>query len=658
MSFRRGSARVAIIMTLVVASAMFAVAPRATADPPSGYVAGISTLLPTLTTGTEQVYANPDGSQTAFITSTPTRSYDPVSGLWRPLNLALVSQADGSLVANWNPGGARLLPGGDVAVTTSAGNALVHHSGAATGIPQIVDRTATYGAALAGADLVISLQVDGFEESVVLPNTSSPGVYDDEITLPPGVVAEQAGDSIQLVDANGLRVAGFGGGQAHDAAGAEVPVRMSVLSQVGQVATVSAAVDPSWLTAPQRVAPVTIDPVWAGNSGANGFDTYVNSDNCSGDYSGLVELRAGSDNRGRLACGLGAGTLFRVARSYLRFNVPIEAGSLVTSAKLYLVETGTPVSTVGTDYQVFALRSAPTSNTNWSNQPGSSVTGDVQFLTGPGVYTWNITPLAINWVRDPANNFGVGLNAIDETSGSTIRTFNSGQAAQETPTLQLTYTGTSSPPPPPSSPAQPIPNGDDAFDNGSNDSASVINCMKNGGRNVDLVDIATPNSANEVAAAHSGGDWVVEWQGFDINAWADPNNGTTRGQQAVTAAHQSGYPAGSTLYLDVEKTGSASRSTIMSWIQNWAAVVNNAGFEAGVYLGAPNPLTVDDANQLDSSNTVKHFWESVSSSSHLSTARGYQIVQTSASSSACSSSVDYDRSQVDSKGSRSVGWAP
>ncbi|MGH9123881.1 MAG: DNRLRE domain-containing protein [Acidimicrobiales bacterium] len=203
-----------------------------------------------------------------------------------------------------------------------------------------------------------------------------------------------------------------------------------------------------------------------------------------------------------------------------------------------------------------------------------------------------------------------------------------------------------------------IPTGNTAFDKqGDDDSPATISCFVQAGRTVNFVDIVSSNDATEVSNAHAGGQYVVEWEGYVAADWADSANGTSRGQTAVSAAQQTSYPKGATLYLDLEDTGTASEGTIMTWVQNWATVVNGAGFQAGVYLGAPQPLTAADFNTLDSSGAVVHVWLTYSTSAKLNTNRRYQVLQ-SAPSPICTVNVDHDFVQQDNSGGVTVGFPP
>ena len=134
------------------------------------------------------------------------------------------------------------------------------------------------------------------------------------------------------------------------------------------------------------------------------------------------------------------------------------------------------------------------------------------------------------------------------------------------------------------------------IDSSSTDqSLAFFQCCKTHDRGVIQIDIASTGYLTEAENALNGACFVVLYQGYYSGMWADPSTGTTRGQEAVSAAQNVDYPGGCTIYLDVQHTDSVSATTVMDWINNWAAQVVDAGYEAGIYVGCGQPL---DSYQL------------------------------------------------------------
>lgn len=76
----------------------------------------------------------------------------------------------------------------------------------------------------------------------------------------------------------------------------------------------------------------------------------------------------------------------------------------------------------------------------------------------------------------------------------------------------------------------------------------------------------------------------------------------------VARLEELGIPKGVTVWLDVEGSNLDAPSIILK-INAWAATINAAGYEAGLYIGAGCPLT--DA-QLYALPLIKRYWHSVS----------------------------------------------
>ena len=108
------------------------------------------------------------------------------------------------------------------------------------------------------------------------------------------------------------------------------------------------------------------------------------------------------------------------------------------------------------------------------------------------------------------------------------------------------------------------------IDSSSTDqSLAFFQCCKTHDRGVIQIDIASTGYLTEAENALNGACFVVLYQGYYSGMWADPSTGTTRGQEAVSAAQNVDYPGGCTIYLDVQHTDSVSATTVIDWINNW-----------------------------------------------------------------------------------------
>jgi RHS repeat-associated protein len=284
------------------------------------------------------------------------------------------------------------------------------------------------------------MRPNGFEEDVLLPTAASGSSYTETLTLPPGLTARQGSGStgVEFVDESGAVVATYGAGVAYAAtptsgAGPEmVNVDTKIVGVDGDVVTLSNGIDPTWLDAPGRVFPVTIDPSWNGTTATSGgMDTYVNSDNCTGVYySQSNNLRVGSPHvDSEVNCGTytGGGSYlsgYSRTRTYLYFpeSVTPNAYNYISSATLQmdvynnctnLVSTCAPsgpiaVGGVGTAWSQASV--------DWQNQPppDAYALADAEWVTTtPQPVDFNVASVVQRWINGAEPNYGLALVAAD-----------------------------------------------------------------------------------------------------------------------------------------------------------------------------------------------------------------------------------------------------
>lgn len=401
--------------------------PTAKAAPVStvaGFDPANSTLIEAETTPTRGVYANPDGTRTHKISTSPVRFKDG-AGKWTDFDLSLVARPDGSLGAKAAPNAATLAKKADgsmATVATSAGPVTLRHPDATPAVAVVDKQEAKFANALSGGrDIKVVLTPDGFEESVILPDAKAPANYREELALPAGVTVRDTKAGVELVDKAGKVIAAYGGGFAYDASyprgDLPAPVSVRTVAQAGRVATLEVAIaDPAWLTAPGRSFPVTIDPVWTQTTapGTGGRDIQiVSGTGANTNYSGLMANQA----------GIYQGNLYR---SLLTFDTSNLAGATVTYAGVYMyaVYTGFVYSCTATKpLSLYALGSTFNETTTWNTRPLpvgaalSTITYAQQpYPNGAGTYcppNWvglPITSTVQSWVNGTPNH-GLELRA-------------------------------------------------------------------------------------------------------------------------------------------------------------------------------------------------------------------------------------------------------
>ncbi len=439
------------------------------ADPskPKGFDEKASTVVAAETTPTKLVYANPDGSRTAKLSTVPQRFKDG-SGKWVDYDLSIVSRADGSVGAKAAPQAATLnrkADGNLATVQTSAGPVALRHPGASPVAAALDKHEAKYPWALsAGRDLKIALTRDGFKESVILPDAKAPASYTEELVLPAGASVRQTDEGVELIDRAGKAIATYGGGFAYDDGMADTsitPVSVRLVSQKANTATLEVALaDPNWLKSPERSFPVTIDPTFAQSSnGQGGMATQVKDGSMANtSLYGTAGLAAGRQY------DPGANFSYRF-RSLLRFELAsvLPANATVLAADLWMFNVfsgeSPNYSCTGYPVQAVALAGPFSAATTWNTQPlttGAPVTSHPfahqPTPNGGGTLcssAWEgvpVTPIVQSWANGSTNN-GLMVRA-DEVDPKALKVFWSPavNAGQYAPFLYVTYDRLPSPP--------------------------------------------------------------------------------------------------------------------------------------------------------------------------------------------------------------------
>lgn len=143
---------------------------------------------------------------------------------------------------------------------------------------------------------------------------------------------------------------------------------------------------------------------------------------------------------------------------------------------------------------------------------------------------------------------------------------------------------------------------------------------------------------NDLGYALQSGLGVMLVQGY-YDDMVSNQSGASWGQTAVDQAESIGYLKGCVLWLDLENVTQSSSKTII-WCNEWAAVVSNAGYIPGLYVGVPQPLSSLQLYRLNFS----HYWKSESSDTENVATRGYQMFQSA------DGDIDEDEVEVDNEG--------
>jgi len=199
-----------------------------------------------------------------------------------------------------------------------------------------------------------------------------------------------------------------------------------------------------------------------------------------------------------------------------------------------------------------------------------------------------------------------------------------------------------------------IPNNALGFDAASDQSSADISCMKGAGYTYEVLYVNINSDwASTYSALNSNGMQAVLQQGHVNDAFfQDPATGTSTGKDNAAAARSVNYPQGADFFLDVEGT-TAGESTLIAWVNNWAAQIKAAGYVPGVYSGAGANLTSSDLAPATLPD-VKVYWQSESTSAP-DPAQGYVIVQSLSTNGPCGFSIDPDNAKIDLNGNNLHG---
>lgn len=284
------------------------VLPKLEGDRPSGFVAGESTELVDKRTATSTVFVNPDGTQTLRTFSQPV--FKEVNGGFANIDTSLILVGD-----RWTPANASVVSFG----LDTADQALVHVNltpttaivysldGAAAVTGTVAGSSITYDAVMPETTLRLTATAGGTKEELVLTSEDAASSWLFPLRTD-GVMASinAATGALVFSDASGAAIGTMPRGFAVDSKidrdsgeGARTDdVTYEIVDHNGGQA-IRMTLDRDWLTDPNRVFPITVDPDVEIKTSS---DTYVMKP-YTNNYSGESELKVGAVD-GQIAAGL------------------------------------------------------------------------------------------------------------------------------------------------------------------------------------------------------------------------------------------------------------------------------------------------------------------------------------------------------------------
>lgn len=402
------------------------------------------------TTETSEFYATPDGRVTRKISANIERfSRD---GVWVPIDLTLQKQADGSIAPASYPqdmqfSGARAATTGDLATMGADDDKIAVGWQGALPEPTLDGPKATYSEVLPGVDLVVQATRAGFEQFTVLKSAAA-AKYATAITLPlsgPGVSVVRTDDKgrTRIDGRKGVHRGNIPTPMMWDSRSEKhggPPRRRQVTMDVTHTASAKArkgmnAADPvnltlkpdqKWLTSPDTVYPVTIDPYYD-------WSTTVTSTTVVKDQA------TGWPDSDSLFVGTYDNTW--TGRSFISWWATGLQGFQVDQATLHLAN---PYSTTcsQTPWEIWTTDPI-TATTSWANQPEWQVKEATSTSTScnNGWVTADATNFFARAVEKEVGQPTMGLRAADETATDQYKQFSSWNAADSSkaPFVEVWY---------------------------------------------------------------------------------------------------------------------------------------------------------------------------------------------------------------------------
>lgn len=426
-------------------------------QPGSGFNSRTSKRDAGKSTATSTYYRNADGTVTRKVSLSPV-NYQAGKGDWQPIDTTVGKASDGRWQERANSlsvGFAPKAAGSDlVSFGVDGGHSLSYGlHGAADVAGTASGSTVSYRDVLPHTDLTVAPTPIGVKEAVVLDSAQAGNSWTFPLTLH-GLTPtlDAATGAVDLKDSTGKLRETIPPAYAYDskvnprsgdpATTHDVSYRLAADPAGGTDLVVT--LDRAWLTSPDRVFPVTVDPTvddgWT--------TTYVETDN-PGNHASEQTLKVGSYDSGT-----------HEANSFINhWYTGIDgSGVTVTGAKLYLYDTWASICTAERFdvAQVTASWNPASTSTYPGPAHGASIGNATPSVPAAcantaanrSVGNWVAVTLSTSaiqgWVNGTTKDYGLAVYA-DTTDANHWKQFGSFNDPGYTPYLELTYTGNVAP---------------------------------------------------------------------------------------------------------------------------------------------------------------------------------------------------------------------
>jgi hypothetical protein len=464
-SLARKLAPPALVSALAIGLTMAPLLPSTEAATSAEVAAITPGLVEELSTEFSSTVREADGSYTMQASTVPINYLDE-SGRWKPIDNTLVD-APGTTYDVQNAGNsftARLPEDPQttpVKFVEGAAWVTMRMHGAQDVAAVVTGAEATYVDVLNTDGVTYEVVNTGLKETITLdaPPTS-PVTYTYTLDASAGLTPSLRSDGgIAFSNGQGEPVFAMPAGVMIDAAAA--PAQSShvtySLAPSGSAWTLAVTPDYSWLSAPERVYPVGIDPTLTNQPVSR--DCWMNQSSpttyyCGNPSSFIRVGRADTSTSSR-------------KRGLLDFDVStIPSSALVRDATISLYLDPSQTATTATADYAFYTAGKAFDSANWNTagaagnwaggDPGSTAYG-TKSLSGTGASAYktftDLGPLIQGWVDESITHSGLVLKQVGESTANTLYFYSSSNATSNNnkrPYLNVTYTN------PPSAPSLEI----------------------------------------------------------------------------------------------------------------------------------------------------------------------------------------------------------
>jgi hypothetical protein len=297
-------------------------------------------------------------------------------------------------------------------------------------------RAAVYRNVLTSTDIAYTVLNSALKETIILRDKKAPQTF--TFLLTSKNLKPMTKDGItSFVDERGYPVFTMSSMYMKDANGKYSEAVTYTLEETSEGCAIEVLPDPSFLSAPDTVYPVVVDPTFDTTGSSVTFDSFV--------AQGYPSTNYGTDTKVRTGNYPGWG----IRRAYIRFRLPSGYrydGVSNATLKLRLSEKGSSALNLrayAIDYSTANFWKSTT--VNWNNKPTPDAAGSAIATVSSNWYLMNVTSAVKDVYHQYASNLGFCVRDDVEGSTSVYGVFYSSDSGTSyLPVLSITYTTTTS----------------------------------------------------------------------------------------------------------------------------------------------------------------------------------------------------------------------